>query len=534
MNPDNEQFPLNRNTFRDSFKRLNRSKNLQELGHNFHHLLNNTLHPSDTAIFFKENAKDIWKLLCPEGKNYFEFTQLLTPDTESKLSHITHPVFKLSIIHYLADSAKIGILLGQKRDNSSYNSFDEIVLDFFLQQLSNAYQFYITRKKEKQLVFELNHSILQLNSLIDTGIEISRLQKSSQLLHLALERVVALTNASKGVLRVKSGNKVVETIFFPSPFKAKKMETTSPFIKSEFRFEKKIYRFNLFEKESRDGYVKFDGTDQLLLDAFSRQVHASLENKYLYDQSLEKERIDHEISIAGTIQKRLIPENLPDIKGYDLYGINIPTKSIGGDYYDCIPLKDGRFMFIMADVSGKGIAASLLVSTLHASIHAYVDGPFILEALVQQLNRIIYDAATIDKYLTAVFSVLDPEKNELVAVNAGHNPTYILRHDKTLTEITTGGIPLGMVREAFPYESSKLVLNPGDRIFFYTDGVTEAMNEREEEYNNIKPITNFLTASTAANAKIFIDDLMDDIDNFTGSTPQSDDITALIVMKNLS
>ena len=91
-----------------------------------------------------------------------------------------------------------------------------------------------------------------------------------------------------------------------------------------------------------------------------------------------------------------------------------------------------------------------------------------------------------------------------------------------------------MVREAFPYESSKLVLNPGDRIFFYTDGVTEAMNEREEEYNNIKPITNFLTASTAANAKIFIDDLMDDIDNFTGSTPQSDDITALIVMKNYS
>ena len=232
------------------------------------------------------------------------------------------------------------------------------------------------------------------------------------------------------------------------------------------------------------------------------------------------------------IQKRLIPENLPDIKGYDLYGINIPTKSIGGDYYDCIPLKDGRFLLIMADVSGKGIAASLLVSTLHASVHAYIDGPFTLVSLVQKLNEVIYDAATIDKYLTAVFAILDPVKNELLSVNAGHNPTYIVRSDKTLVELKTGGIPLGMMRDSFPYESSTIVLNSGDSVLFYTDGVTEAMNEREEEYNDKRPLTSFLTSGALANAKQFIDDLMVDVGDFTRGTPQSDDITALFVMKN--
>ena len=146
------------------------------------------------------------------------------------------------------------------------------------------------------------------------------------------------------------------------------------------------YKFYLFEKESREGIINFDSTDQLLLEAFARQVHVSLENQYLHKESLEKERIENEISLAGSIQKNLIPKELPKIEGYDQFGVNIPTKFIGGDYYDCIPLKDGRYVFIMADVSGKGVSAGLLVSTLHASAHAYLDGTFELESLVQKLK----------------------------------------------------------------------------------------------------------------------------------------------------
>lgn len=526
-----ERLRLQSDSFQEGFNILSRAKNPETLAQKFFQILRGNLMVVNATIFFKDLENSDWQVLFTKNKSDIDYSPFFHPDHDFNISPIDHPIFKIFINLPLIDNATFRILLGEKLDKSSYNEFDIIVLQFYLQQLDSAYQFFIARRKEKQLIFSLNHRVLQLNSLIDTSIEVSRLQETNQLLHLALQRVVALTNASRGMLRIKRGRQIMEKYFFPYPFKSKKLEQGKHKISASFRFNSKIYQFYLFEKESRLGSVYFDDTDQLLLEAFTRQVHVSLENNYLHEQSLEKERTDREISIAGSIQKNLIPDELPGIEGYDQYGINIPTKFIGGDYYDCIALKDGRYVFIMADVSGKGIAASLLVSTLHASVHAYLNRPFELESLVNTLNEVIYDAATVDKYITAVFSILDPQKNELQTVNAGHNPTYILRKDKTIEMMTTGGIPLGMMQMSFPYQSSKWILNPGDSVFFYTDGVTEAMNEREEQYDDIRPIKNFLTSTNHVAAKNFIETLISDINEFTGATPQSDDITALYLLK---
>jgi len=354
--------------FQNSFIVLTRSKNLEELAKIFFQILNSNLLVKDAVFFFRNREKTDWQILFPKQKINPDYKSLLKEDHNSKIAQIDHPLFRISINYPMTDGSIFRIFLGEKLDKSEYSEFDIIIIQFNLQQLTSAYQFYVTHLKEKELIFNLNHRVLQLNSLIDTGIEVSRLQESDQLLHLALERVTALTNASKGMLRIREGSRVVEKIFFPFLFKSKKLEQGKSRISASFRFSGNIYQFYLFEKESREGLVNFDGTDQLLLDAFTRQVHVSLENNYLYEQSLEKERIDHEISIAGTIQEKLIPKELPKIEGYDQYGINIPTKFIGGDFYDCIPLADGRFVLIMADVSGKGIAASLLVSTLHVKL----------------------------------------------------------------------------------------------------------------------------------------------------------------------
>jgi len=527
-----ERLSMQSDAFQESFNILSRAKNLEELAKKFFHILRGNLLVVDAVIFYKRKEKTDWKLLFSKVKNPdMSLNEINLPEDDFKINFINHSDFKVSINHLLLDKGAFRILLGAKLDRSSYNEFDKILLQFFLQQLDGAYQFFMSRKKEKQLIFALNHRVLQLNSLIDTGIEVSRLQEGSQLLHLALERVLALTNASKGMIKVKEGSRIVDNIFYPFHFKAANLLKSTFQISASFQFTGKKYYFYLFEKESREGIIEFDITDQLLLDAISRQVHVSLENHYLYEQSLEKERVEKEISLAGDIQKKLIPEQLPQIKDYDLFGKNIPTKFIGGDYYDCIPLKDGRFMFIMADVSGKGVAAGLLVSTLHASVHAYLDGPFDFELLVQKLNEVIHDAATMEKYITAVFAVLDPKNGEMFSISAGHNPTYILRKNKKVEELKTGGIPLGMMRMAFPYESVKSVLKPGDSVLFYTDGVTEAMNEREEEYDDIRPLKDFLISNNTSGAKTFIEDLLTDLQVFTGDTPQSDDITALYLVK---
>ena len=188
-------------------------------------------------------------------------------------------------------------------------------------------------------------------------------------------------------------------------------------------------------------------------------------------------------------------------------------------------------MFIMADVSGKGVAAGLLVSTLHASVHAYIDNPFELASLVQKLNEVIWNSSTLEKYITAFFALLDPKTGELESVNAGHNFSYILRKNKKIDELKTGGIPLGMMGMAFPYESETTHLNPNDKLLLYTDGVTEAMNEKEEEYDDERPLKEFLLSNKAASSSAFINELMDDVRDFTGSTPQSDDITALCLVR---
>lgn len=517
--------------FQDSFKILSHARNLGELAKYFFNVLHDNLQVEKAIILFKQKEKKDWQVLFLKENQDFNYHHLLNHENEFNVIQIDHPVFKISIYHPLSDKSAFKIFLGKKLDKSVFSELDKIILQLFLLQLGSAYQFYIARIKEKKLIFDLNHRLLQLNSLIDTSIEISRLQESGQLLNLALERVLALTNASKGMLRVKMGNKVLEKIFFPHPFKSKKLENEKHKISASFRFDNKVYTFYLFEKESREGVVSFDEVDKLLLDAFARQVHVSLENNYLYKQSLEKERIDYEISIAGAIQKNLIPKDLPKIANYDLWGVNIPTKHVGGDYYDCIPLEDDRYMFIMADVSGKGVAAALLVSTLHASVHAYLKSPFELKHLVQQLNEVIYEASTIDKYITAVFALFDPKNGSFLVVNAGHNPTYILRKDKSLEEMKTGGVPLGMVPMDV-YESTKTVLKPGDGVLFYTDGVTEAKNEKGEDYDDINPLGNFLVSQKASSAKNIINELIADLRNFTGDTPQSDDITALYLARN--
>jgi serine phosphatase RsbU (regulator of sigma subunit) len=526
-----ERFALQADAFQESFAHMCKSRSVDQLARNFFQVLRGNLLIISGSMYFRSAAEDAWRPLYATNHQTVECHDFFSEENQFGLRYLDHPDFTVCVNQPLVDKSRFGILLGQKLDRSPFSDSDKISLQFFLQQLGGAYQFLISRQKEKQLIFSLNHRVVQLNSLIDTGIEVSRIQLGSKLLSLAMERALALTNASRGMLRISRGRRVVEKRFFPTSFRPGSIKQEGHVIASDFCFGDEKYTFSLYEKESRRGTVRFDETDRLLLDAFVRQVHASLENHYLHQQALEKERIDRDIALAGTIQQKLIPEELPEIPGYQLAGTNIPTKFVGGDFYDCITLKDGRYFLIMADVSGKGVPAGLLVSTLHASAHAYLESPFELTALVGKLNKVIYDASTIDKYITAFFALLDPATGTLESVNAGHNPTYLLRKNRQLEELDAGGIPLGMMGMAYPYQKSHTTLAPGDSLLLYTDGITEAMNEKEEQYDDFRPLKQFLIAQHNTSAAAFLEALLADLNDFTGNTPQSDDITALYVVR---
>ncbi|HLF13418.1 MAG TPA: PP2C family protein-serine/threonine phosphatase, partial [Bacteroidota bacterium] len=435
------------------------------------------------------------------------------------------------LVQKLIDGSQVAVIITTKTGGAGFGEADAVTLRVFIQFFDAAYQDMVFRKNEKTMVFSLNHRILQLNSLIETGIEVAKLEHNDDPHHLAVARAASLTNASKGVVTVTSGMTVMEEYTFPVGTTADRSAKEMNSIVSSFSFLARTYSFELFDKESRAGVAPFEETDHLLLDALARQVHASLENRYLLDQALEKQRIEQEMSVAASIQQKILPVALPEIGGYDLSGINIPSKSVGGDYFNCIPLHDGRFALIIADVAGKGVPAALLVSSLHAYLSAYLEGSFAITRLAARLNKVLYNDSTADKFITAFFAILTPETGDLDCLSAGHNPAYILRKDGTIQELHAGGLPLGTIDMDIPYKGERVTLGKGERLFLYTDGVTEAENVMHVLYEQEFPVTDFLSKNKADSSETFIADLIADIRRFTGSAPQNDDITAMYLRR---
>lgn len=517
-------------SFQEGFKILANAVTLQEIALNFNHIIRGSLLITEINVFFKLSKKDKWESVFISNENGRKYIAYIDDCENQQINFHNDGPIKISVVYPMIDGSLFGLLFGNKLGSADFTEEDKIILQMFLQLLDNAYQSYKSQQKEKQLIFSLNHRLLQLNTLIDTGIEISKLQNRNVLLETALQRAVALTNASKGVIEITKNDKVLGVIKLPATVNLEELSSSQNIIETFVEYRGFRYVVKLIDKESRSGFTKFDDTDEILLIAFARQVHAAVENEQLHKEALENETIKKELSVASSIQNKIIPEILPEIEGYDIAGINISSKEVGGDYYDCKVLKNGKVALIMADVAGKGVPASLLVSSLNASLNAYLEMNLPLEELALKLNKIIYDASTTDKFITCFISILNPSTGELDIINAGHNPSLHLRRNKVLEKIDAGGVAFGMFDMGLPFQGEKRIIEKGERILMFTDGIPEAMNEIEEEYSDER-LENFCLDNCFHNANDFIKELVADVRSFTKETPQSDDITALYLIR---
>ncbi|MDQ7817231.1 MAG: SpoIIE family protein phosphatase [Melioribacteraceae bacterium] len=525
-----ERLELQVNSFQEGFKILSDSKSLDEIGEHFTHLLRGNLLLTDINLFYRKNEKSDWGNLFVSNNNSKEYLEYLKISDAFYLNYENEKKYKVYSTIRCIDNSYFGLVIGSKIDQSEFNSVDVIALQIFVRLLENAYQSYVARIKEKNLIFSLNHKVLQLNSLVDTGIEISKLENNTQLLELALERAVALTNASKGMMRIMRDDRVIASLRLPNTINIAEALKSTDKIETIVDYKGYSYIVTLVDKESREGTIKFDETDEILLSAFARQVYGAVENRELHKEALENETLKKELSVASSIQKKIIPESLPLIEGYDLAGINIPSKEVGGDYYDCRVLGNGKVALIIADVTGKGVPASLLVSTLSASLHAYLEMNIPLDELAVRLNKLIYQSTPSDKFITCFIALLDPGTGEMNIVNAGHNPSLHLKKGKVLEKIEAGGVALGMFDMGLPFNSQKTKLEKGERLLMFTDGIPEAMNDSNEEYSDER-LEKFCTDNCFHEANVFVSQLVSDLRSFTKDTPQSDDITALYLIR---
>jgi serine phosphatase RsbU (regulator of sigma subunit) len=528
-----EKLSLQVESYNKSFLSLSKAQSIRDMMKSLDLLLRENFLLKDFYLFHRPAASQVWENFGQTTVPENNLLLLMEQSEYVKINYLNKNGITAAVNLQLSDSSHFGMLLGVKSDETPFTEFDKISLHILLQVFDSAYKIFLNNRKEKKLIFDLNEKVFQLNNLIDTAIELSRFEKKDVLYELALERAATLTNASSALIRISSEdiNPSSQDFTFPPGLDPETILSCSYCIESSFNYQNKTYRLVLSEKETRGGVTSFNELDMLLLQSIMRQVAASIENEYLLKQSLEKELIEQELSVAASIQQQIIPKELPKINGYDLAGINIPSKEVGGDYFDCISLGTDRTALIIADVAGKGISAALLVNTLSAALYSYMGFNLPLPDLADRLNKLIYKASPSDKYITFFITLLNHETGELDVLNAGHNPIFLVRKDGSMEKINAGGVGLGMFDFGIPFNGEKTILNPGDKLFLYTDGIPEAMNENEEEYSDERMIT-FLQSNAVLPSEEFIRLLVQDVAEYTGGADQSDDITALLLKRS--
>jgi len=264
------------------------------------------------------------------------------------------------------------------------------------------------------------------------------------------------------------------------------------------------------------------------LEALGNTAILSLENERLFHEEVIKKQLESELNLALEIQRNLLPKETPILNGYQLAGISLPSRQVGGDYYDFIKLDDNRLLIAIADVSGKGMPASLLMANLQAALRVLSPLSLNLKELVSRLNTIVYQNTSAEKFVTFFCGILDISNNEFEYVNAGHNPPYILRKDNSIEELKEGGMILGFMDSGLEYSKGIAKIYEGDSILMFTDGVTEAMNDKHEEFDENR-VKEFLPAIKEMPPEEFLDHLVKRIQEFAGEVSQYDDLTAIAI-----
>jgi sigma-B regulation protein RsbU (phosphoserine phosphatase) len=253
---------------------------------------------------------------------------------------------------------------------------------------------------------------------------------------------------------------------------------------------------------------------------------AALETVRLHQMRLEKQRQDRELELAREIQRSLFPRERPRMAGVDIAALSQSCYQVGGDHYDHIPLRDGGLALAIADVSGKGTPASILMASVHAWLRALA-GSAPPALLMERLSRFLFENTQDNRYVTLFYAELAADGRRVRYVNAGHVPPYLIAADGSCRRLGEGGPVLGLL-ESMPYEVGDLRLGPGDLLAMVTDGATEALSTADEEFGDDRVLAS-LRAAAQGSAGDAVAALASAVTAWAGPAGCSDDLTVLVL-----
>lgn len=262
--------------------------------------------------------------------------------------------------------------------------------------------------------------------------------------------------------------------------------------------------------------------DVHLIAQIARFAARKLETTRLREESVAKAKLDEELRTAYTIQSRLLPAELPAIDGYAFAGTNKPCRTVSGDYYDVVVRPDGRIYFIMADVSGKGVTAALVMASVATAFNIFTRTDPKPADLVRELNRTLAPKTAPTKFVTMVVGVLDPSSGTVEFTNAGHVAPLVISR-RGVEQMATTDMVVGLFAQA-PYRNQTATLEAGDSLVLFTDGVTEAENETEDQLG-LDPIATLVSTLHGEPAPRVLDTIERHVQGFVGATPANDDVT---------
>jgi sigma-B regulation protein RsbU (phosphoserine phosphatase) len=276
-----------------------------------------------------------------------------------------------------------------------------------------------------------------------------------------------------------------------------------------------------------DKLCAYSQDDIEVLQFFAHAASIAIERAILHNQLVEKRRIESQLSIAREVQISLLPRRPPDLPGYEFAGINLPTWQIGGDCYDYISLPGGAAGVAIADVSGKGVPAALIMATFRAALRTQVRIDHEISHVMRAVNRLLLESIGQSAFVSAVYGVVAPGNGTFSYSNCGHNPPLLLNRKAEMKRLNCGGPALGVFHDA-RFDAEEVRFDPGDMLVLYTDGVVEVMDDKAQEFGEER-LELILRNSTHLPAEEIIRAVVDQTRSFAGQESYPDDFTIVVI-----
>ncbi|MFC2085439.1 GAF domain-containing SpoIIE family protein phosphatase [Bacteroidota bacterium] len=283
---------------------------------------------------------------------------------------------------------------------------------------------------------------------------------------------------------------------------------------------------SVFNKRNNELFTE---EDKRLLSIIAAQSAQVIENARLYEEEKALISIKEEMRMARDIQQNLLPKENPEIQGFQISGTSIPAREVGGDYFDFIPLGETCTSFCVGDITGKGMPAAMLMANLQATLRAQITVCTDIGKSMVTTNNLLYHSTDSGKFATLFLGAIDVKNSRITYCNAGHDEPLLIGKSGEIIKLSTGGMLLG----CFPdqqFTEGTVELESGDLLVLYTDGVTEAMNDKEVEFG-LERLIELINSSRSNSSEEIKDLIIRNVRNHAALTPQSDDITLMVIKK---